>query len=92
MKTPPAQLLHKMLYILHEGLSDLRYMARDGKGQQACDLADTLENIPGFLANWEDHYLEQIRTQLEHYQAKYKDASWHNYARYLGDESPPDRF
>ena len=85
-------MLHRILFILHQGLSDVRYMARDGKAQQAFDLADTLENIPGFLANWEEQHLEQIRKQLERYQAKYKQAGWHDYAKYLTNEAAPDKF
>lgn len=92
MKIPPADLLHRILFVLHEGLSDLRYMARDGKTQQAYDLADTLENIPGFLVNWEETNLQQIKKQLELYQRKYKQVSWHDYAKYLTDEAAPERF
>ena len=67
-------------------------MAKDGKAQQAYDLADTLENIPGFLVNWEEAHLGRIQTQLEHYQSKYKGISWHDYAKYIRDEPPPELF
>ena len=92
MKTPPTEILHPLLYILHRGLSDLRYIARDNKNEQAYELADTLENIPGFLTNWEPHYLDQIQAQLERYQTKYKDVSCQDYIKYLKDQSPPEHF
>lgn len=92
MKTPNADILLRILYVLHEGLSDLRYLARDGKHEQASDLADTLENIPGFLANWKDEHIEQIEKQLRSYQSKYNGHGRHNYAKYLFDEKPPELF
>jgi hypothetical protein len=58
-------------------------MARDGKSEQAYDLADTLENIPGFLVNWEPQYFEQI---------KYRQVSVQDYAKYLAEQPPPEEF
>jgi hypothetical protein len=67
-------------------------MARDGKTEQAYELADTLENIPGFLVNWEPQHFEQIRKQLERYQVKYKEVSCQDYVKYLAEQPAPEEF
>ena len=92
MKLPPDDIVQRVLYVLHLGLSDLRYLAKAGKTEQAYDLGDTLENIPGFLVQWEDGHLERIKMQFQNYRAKYGEACWCEYAKYLEDERAPDRF
>ena len=91
-KTPPHDVLHRVLFVLHRGLADVRYLARDGKSEQAYELADTLENIPGLLVNWKGHHLTQIKKQLQAYQTKYRQISSCDYAKYLEDEAPPRNF
>ena len=88
----PDDILHRLLLILHRGVSDIGYLAKDGKKEQAFDLADALENVPGFLANWEPQHFEQIKRQLEKYQSKYKEVSWYPYTKYLEAEAPPEHF
>jgi len=92
MNLPPETVLHRVLYILHVALSDLRYLAKAGKNEQAYELGDTLENIPGFLVQWEDGNLQKIKSQLEAYHAKYGKTCWCEYVKYLTDEPAPDRF
>ena len=92
MKILPSDILQRLLFILHRGLSDLRYIARDGKTEQAYDLADTLENIPGYMVNWESSYFEQIKNQLERYQTKYKEVGSQDYVKYLADHPAPEEF
>ncbi len=92
MKNPPQNILHRLLYVLHKGFSDVRYIAKAGKSEQAYELADTMENIPGFIADWQDDHLEKIVQQLHRYQDKYREVSWYDYAKYLETEEPPERF
>lgn len=92
MQPPQPEVAHRVLFILHKGLSDLRYLAKGGKNEQAYELADTLENIPGLLVNWKDGHLQKIEQQLQAYQSKYRDVSWQDYAKYIARESPPGEF
>jgi len=92
MKAPPDHVLHNVLFVLHLGLSDLRYVAKAGRTEQAFELADTLENIPGLLDEWAEGHLDLIKKQLELYQAKYSSISSSDYAKYLRENGAPDRF
>ncbi len=92
MQLAPPKVLHRVLYVLHVALSDLRYLAKGGKNEQAYELGDALENIPGLLVNWEDGNLEKIKAQLEAYQVKYEKEGWCEYAKYLEKEAPPAKF
>jgi hypothetical protein len=92
MKIAPPHIIHRTLFVLHVALSDLRYLAKAGKNQQAYELGDTLENIPGFLVDWEDGHLDKIKNQLEAYSAKYGKEGLCEYAKYLDKKLPPERF
>jgi hypothetical protein len=73
-------------------MSDLRYIAREGKAQQAYDLADTLENIPGLLVEWNEESITRVKTQLVAYENKYKETISRRYVPYLGEEPVSERF
>ena len=92
MKNPPEATFHRILFVLHLGLSDLRYVAKAGRTEQAFDLADTLENIPSFLANWEEEHFEAIKKQLQSYQKKYSSISSSDYVKYLAEHPVAERF
>jgi hypothetical protein len=71
MKSIPEPLFRKLCYILHRGFVEMRELARVGNHEQAHDLADAFEVIPGYLPDWNDESLELIRSHLEAYQNKY---------------------
>jgi hypothetical protein len=80
----------RLLFILHEGLVEMRLLALGQVSQQISDLADTLEIIPGLIDAWEDDHLDLIRSILKTYQDKY--GSKFDYLSYLETDPPPDRF
>jgi hypothetical protein len=85
------EIQRRLLFILHRGLVELRLLAQGQKSQNILDLSDALEPIPGYLNQWEVGYLEQIRSILKGYQAKYPDTSF-DYERYVDVDIPPERF
>jgi hypothetical protein len=92
MKTPNEQLLRSLLYVLHRGLSDVRYISRAGRTEQAFDLADALENVPGYIIDWTDDKLPLVVEQLRKYQEKYNEMSWFDYTKYLSEGEAPESF
>jgi hypothetical protein len=72
--TIPNDLHRRLLFILHRGLVEARLLAQAGKQQQVFDLADALEALPGWMAAWSDDHLDDVRTDLRAYAAKYPDA------------------
>ncbi|HSO32879.1 MAG TPA: hypothetical protein VLT33_10185, partial [Labilithrix sp.] len=72
---------------LHRGLVDLRLLAQGGKTQQAFDLADTLECLPGLLVSWKEEHLIELRAQLEAYAEKYPDGF--RYSDFIEKYDPP---
>jgi hypothetical protein len=86
MNQCPPQLASRLLYVLHRGWVEARNCTLNA--QQEFDLADAMHNIPGFLADWKDEYLEMIREDLRAYQKKYP-AAGNNYLGYLADAELP---
>ncbi len=66
----PEVLFKKLCYILHRGFVEARLLATH-RPEQARDLADAFEIIPGYLPNWDSDHLDQIRSHLSEYQHKY---------------------
>jgi hypothetical protein len=65
-------ILQRKLYaILHRSFIELRKLARMQACQQLYDLADTVEVLPTFLADWQEGRLNRVRDALAQYQAKY---------------------
>ncbi len=84
-----AVLYRKLLYLLHRSLVDLRSLSLAQEHQQAADLADAFEIMPGLLADWEDSHCELLRQVLLSYQAKYGERAY-DYLSVL--ELDDDRF
>ena len=82
-------LQRRLLFILHRGLVELRLLAHSKSQQQAFDLADALEPLPGWMVEWTAEHLNSLREQLEGYARKYPDAF--GYKDYL-DKYEPGRF
>jgi hypothetical protein len=80
MNACPPELASRLLYILYRGWVEAR--SRTLNPQQEFDLADAMHNIPGFLADWHDDYLDMIREDLRAYQSKYTEAC-HDYLSFL---------
>jgi hypothetical protein len=70
MKPIPEILFKKLCYILHRGFVEARLLATH-RPQQASDLADAFEIIPGYLPSWHEASLGMIRSHLHEYQDKY---------------------
>jgi hypothetical protein len=64
-------LVRKLCYILHRGFVESRRLAQQAQDQQLFDLADAFEQIPGFVPDWNDQCLDQVRSNLRIYQGKY---------------------
>jgi hypothetical protein len=83
----PDDIHRRLLFVLHRGLVESRLLARTSKQQQIFDLADALEQIPGWMATWDWRRLEDIRTSLQTYEGRYPDAF--RYSDYLDKYAPP---
>ncbi len=70
MQPIPEILFKKLCFILHRGFVEARLLATH-KPDQAHDLADAFEIIPGYLPNWQKDSLALIRSHLHDYQDKY---------------------
>ncbi|MBI3822232.1 MAG: hypothetical protein HY289_06075 [Planctomycetes bacterium] len=71
MKSIPEPLFRKLCFIFHRGFMESRKLARLKNDEQALDLADTFEVMPGYLPDWDEERLELIRSHLGTYQSKY---------------------
>jgi hypothetical protein len=71
MRTIPDPLFRKLCYIFHWGFVEARRLARVKRDEQAHDLADAFEIMPGYLPDWNDESLSLIRSHLQDYQSKY---------------------
>jgi len=80
-------LQRRLLFILHHGLVEARLLALAGKLQQVFDLADALEQLPGWMASWKPEYLNDLKRNLETYSRMYPDAF--GYLEFLDKFSPP---
>ena len=89
MNEPPEDIRLRLLYILHRGLVEIRLLAGANRSQQAFDLADALELIPGMLKDWHDDDTKQVRSLLKTYHDKYPVGDFDFLAR-LGDKPPLD--
>lgn len=70
MKPIPPVLFKKLCFILHRGFVETRLLATH-RPDQAHDLADAFEIIPGYLPNWGADSLDLIRSHLHEYQDRY---------------------
>jgi hypothetical protein len=85
------ELRRRLLFVVHRGLVEARLLSQARNHAQIFDLADALEPIPGYIANWEDSHLEVIRFNLTKYRNAYPSTSF-DYPRYLEVDPPPQRF
>ena len=89
MNKPPEDTELRLLYVLHRGLVEIRLLAGSNRNQQAFDLADALELIPGMIKNWHEGDMEQIRSLFRTYHDKYPAGGFDFLVR-LGDKPPLD--
>ncbi|MGH9753461.1 MAG: hypothetical protein ACREA2_11815 [Blastocatellia bacterium] len=74
---PDARLLtehqrQELCKILFNALLEIRMLGREGKAEQAADIADAFHNLPIYL--WSDKFsLSLFRRFLEEYQQKYSE-------------------
>ena len=71
MQPIPETLFRKLCFIFHRGFMESRKLARLKNDEQALDLADTFEVMPGYLPDWDEERVGLIRSHLETYQNKY---------------------
>ena len=71
MNSIPEALFKKLCFIFHRGFVEARLLALQDKAQQAQDLADAFEIMPGYLPEWNNESLDRIRAHLHEYQDKY---------------------
>jgi hypothetical protein len=83
----PIDIERRLLFILHRALIETRLLAQAGKQQQLLDLADALEPLPSWMASWRDERIEELRSNLESYAAKYPDAF--EYLDFIDRHDPP---
>jgi hypothetical protein len=84
-----TDLQRRLLYILHRGLVEIRLLAKSGQVDQAADLADLLEVIPGWLID-ETKALprREIENDLKAHEEKY--ARSFKYSDFIDRYEPPD--
>ena len=85
MNPPPAELLERLLRILHRGFVEARNLALRDDHPQLADLADALESLPTEMTNWNDDALEAVRFNLQTYEEKYRGRSW-EYSKLLEEQ------
>jgi hypothetical protein len=90
MTQAPPDVQKRILFILHHGLAELRNRALEDD-QQAADLADALEILPGMLLDWDEDRHETARWVLNDYQTKHPGQAF-DYVKHLDEYPPPDRF
>jgi len=76
MKPIPETLFRKLCYIFHRGFVEARHLAMQKQADQARDLADAFEIMPGYLPDWNEDSLDLIRSHLHAYQDKYGKTSF----------------
>jgi hypothetical protein len=70
--------------MLFDALLEIRALCREGKAEQAADIAHTFHNLPIFL--WSDKFsLSLFRKFLQEYQQKYQDVECYNYVKMLDE-------
>ncbi len=79
---PPAELLDKLSFVIHWSCVEIRQFIREGRFEQAVDLADIAEHVPGFLPSWKEEYLAIVIDSFQRYQAKYGNKVF-DYVGYL---------
>jgi hypothetical protein len=89
MNQIPPDLVRRLLFILHRGLTEVRNLACQ-ENEQIADLADALEILPGIIDCWQDDHIDLIRSILRTYEDKYPTA--YDYLAYLDQYQPPQRF
>lgn len=71
------QHLTRLMYL---AFCDLRALAKDGRAEQAKDLAEAFHNVP-LLMNTSNFSFKMFWRLLEHYQQKYEGTAYFNYLR-----------
>lgn len=91
MPTVTPDLRHKLRYLIHLGLTEIRSLAYEG-GHDAriAKLADVLEFLPRYLEDDREPDLLTVREQFEQYQVEHPAATF-NYLAFLdGKVEIPD--
>ncbi len=86
---PDARLLteqqrQELCRMLFNALLEIRMLGREGKAEQAADVADIFHNLPIYL--WSDKFsLSFLRSIFEGYQQKYQGVECFNYVKMLDE-------
>ena len=70
--------------ILFNALLEIRMLGREGKAEQAADVAHVFHNLPIHLCS-DKFSLSFFRSILEEYQQKYQEIGCYNYVRMLDE-------
>lgn len=91
MPTVTPDLRHKLRYLIHLGLTEIRSLANEG-GQDAriAKLADVLEFLPRYLEDDREPDPITVREQFEQYQTEYPDATFDYLTLLDGKTDIPD--
>ena len=92
MTTTETDLQHRIRFLVHWGLVEIRNLAYDGgHEEQIALLADVLEFLPGYLGDEKQPNFEVVREQFENYSKKFP-ASSYDYLGYLDGKPIPEHF
>lgn len=69
-----AQLLRRMVFIVHRAWIETRLLAKSDKGQQIYDLADVMELVSSVISRLTPEGFLVICDALDKYEKKYPDA------------------
>ena len=92
MTTTETDLQHRIRFLLHWGLVEIRNLAYGGgHDEQIAYLADVLELLPGFLNDEKQPKFDVIREQFANYAKRFPESRY-EYLAYLDGKAIPDHF
>jgi hypothetical protein len=92
MTTTTVGLRHRVAYLLHVGIAEIRNLGYENAPQgQIADLADAIENFPRYIVDepTPDDW-EMVRFVIENYNKHYPDSGW--VLVQALDKDPPERY
>ncbi len=87
MNEPPDEIKERLLFLLHRAFVEVRLLCGATRAEQAADLADAVELIPGMIKNWHDGDLDKIKSFLKTYHDKHPGWGF-NFISRLEDQGP----
>jgi hypothetical protein len=92
MTTTETDLQHRIRFLVHWGLVEIRNLAYSGgHDDQIAHLADVLEFLPRFLGEDKQPNFEVVREQFENYVKRFPDTGY-DYLGYLDGKLIPEPF